>query len=140
MSCAVNPIETYRTTFLLLLKQGKTPLEALQEFGLDQFHAAMLEEVDMRGSAAWEDAQSLLNLASQARREEMNEVDMAQAIDLWLAGWTSETPSSTQVDVMSWYWRRPSRRERRPGRRYASTNQAWKALQRERGSMGQGVT
>lgn len=120
----MNPIDTYRYAFQQLLAQGKTPLEALREFDREKWNAAMLGEIDLGGT-------TLLNLGAAANREEMNEGDMEQATELWLAGWTSETPSKTQVDVMSWYWRRPPRRKGKPGRFYWSTNQAYNAMRKE---------
>lgn len=126
----MNPIDTYRDAFKELLKRGMTPLEALREFERDRFNGALLEELDLRKREAWDDDSSLLSLAARAGREESNETEMEKAIELWIAGWTSETPHSTQEDVMSWYWRRPTRRPGKPGRRYLSTQQAYNAMKR----------
>lgn len=82
---------------------------------------------------------ALFDLLVCAQFEQRNSVDGAdyqQALELWQAGWTSEShePYSdhfwSQVQVMSWYWRAPSKRPGKPGRRYLSTNQAWNAFQR----------
>jgi len=127
----MNPIDTYRDAFKAMLKSGMTPLEALHEFETEKFNAALLEELEIRKGDAWHDANSLLSLAARAGREESNQREMEKAIELWLAGWTSETPHSTQEDVMSWYWRRLPRRKGKPGRRYLSTQQAYNAMKRE---------
>lgn len=64
-------------------------------------------------------------------RQEMNERDFKQAAALWAAGWTAETPHSTQQDIMSYYWRRPPKRKGRKGRLFLSTNQAHNAMMKE---------
>lgn len=115
--------DTYAAIIRRLVEQGATPLEALRSFDRSLLDAAMLNELEEGGRV-------LLDLVAAATREEMNERDMDQAIDLWLSGWKSETPSSTQVDVMSWYWRSPAKTGRAKGRLYRSTNQAWRALRR----------
>lgn len=117
-----------------------THLEALREFDTEQWHAAIRQECDSGSirtnpkTHEWEvedGKPSLIQLAGKALREQMNETDMEQAIVLWMAGWKSETPSKTQVDVMSWYWRRPPIGKRTVGRLFLSTNQAFNALKRE---------
>jgi hypothetical protein len=50
---------------------------------------------------------------------------------LLAAGWTIEWPEH-DLDTWQWAWRRPSRRTGRPGRRFASTGQAYNAMVRER--------
>lgn len=131
---AMNPIDTYRDTFKQLVAQGKTPLEALNEFDRDKWNAAMCAEIDERGES------TLLALGAMAEHEANDLKDMEQAIELWGAGWTSEVPECykhnsksfwRQCPVMSWYWRRPPRRAGKPGRRYLSTNQAYNAMKRE---------
>jgi len=120
--------DTYRDAFQIMLKQGKTPYEALQQFDRDRLNYALrqgIREEDVR------EAGSLFSLCVAAAIEEQDEKDMEQAIALWLAGWTSETPSPTQERVMSWYWRRPSRRKGKPGRLFLSTNQAFNAMMKE---------
>lgn len=135
----MNPIDTYRYAFQQLLAQGKTPLEALRAFDREKWYAAMSEELEQGGT-------TLLNLGAVAGREECDETALEQATELWLAGWTSELPESyrtpqaieaAKVDawrkcaVMSWYWRRPPRRQGKPGRFYWSTNQAYSAMKKE---------
>lgn len=99
----------------------------------------MSEEIDLGRTM-------LLDLAAVAGREECDETAMEQATELWMAGWTSELPDSYKTPeaietakhdtwrrcaVMSWYWRRPSRRQGKPGRKYWSTNQAFNAMKKE---------
>ncbi len=139
---APHPIDTFRDAFLRFLADGKTHAEALEEFDFDDWNAVMMAEIEERGT------RTLLDLCGCAMREEADARDMELAIELWLAGWKSEMPLGytspealeaakhdpwRRCPVMSWYWRRPSRRAGKPGRRYLSTNQAWRALQRERG-------
>lgn len=136
----MNPIDTYRDAFREMMKRGMTPLEALREFDRDRFNAAMSEEI-LSGACVLnpqtfahevhDGLPSLLELASRAGREEMNERDMGDALELWMAGWTSETPHKSQSDAMSWYWRRPPRRKGKPGRLYLSTQQAHNAMKRD---------
>ncbi len=46
------------------------------------------------------------------------------ALELWLEGWTAE-PVRNGLPIMSWAWRRPGKRG---GRRFASTDQAYRNL------------
>lgn len=116
----INHLDTFRE----LLKQGLTPLEALRQFDPEDLRAAVFKGLD-------EGSMDLFRLAVRANREQMNEADLDQAIELWLAGWTSETPHQTQTDIFSWYWRSPPKRKGK-GRRYLSTQQALNALRRQK--------
>jgi hypothetical protein len=137
---AESLIEVYRDAFLQMLKDGKTHAEAMLEFDTAKFDAAMIAEIESGAAKRrfnwrtreWQSASgqvTLLELGAKALRESTNEMDLGQAIELWMEGWTSE-PQRPDADVMSWYWRRPSRRPGRPGRRYLSTNQAYNAMQK----------
>ncbi len=119
--------DTYRDAFLALLKQGKSHLEAFEEFELRDFNLAMLDELK---HGRREGMPSLLELAAIANREQMNSNDMDKAIELWLAGWVSLTPHKCQQNIMSWYWRRPPIRKRKMGRLFLSTDQAFNALKK----------
>lgn len=116
--------DTYRDAFRLLLAQGKSPLEAMREFDDETFKSALRESID-------DGDRTLLTLAGMAWREEMNENDLDLAMELWAAGWSSETLSGTQADIFSWYWRRPPIGKRPKGRLFLSTNQAINALRKE---------
>lgn len=113
------------TLFRANLAAGMTHAEAATLFTPDDLRTALFSE-----EFAPPEAHELLNLLGKAQREEMNDRDMDQAIELWLAGWKSETPHKTQTDVMSWYWRRPARTKTRPGRLFLSTNQAFSAMKK----------
>ncbi len=74
-------------------------------------------------------------------RMDMDDEDMKQALALTAVGWEVITPPPRATPprniwetlaVMSWQWRRPSRRPGKPGRKYESTNQAFRALEREK--------
>jgi hypothetical protein len=61
-----------------------------------------------------------------------------QVLSLIDAGWTPEPPTTGNQGfthpwdaVMSWSWRRPPKHLGRPGRRFASTRQAYNALMRD---------
>lgn len=131
----------YRTTFLAMMNGGKSAWEAFQEFDGKDFNRALVEELSSSNvhvnpktftHETLDGLPSLLTLSSWASREKMNEEDTEKAIELWMAGWTSEADAKTQKDVMSWYWRRPSKRPGKLGRKFHSTNQAFMALRRER--------
>lgn len=131
--------DTYRDAFLLFIEQGMSYSEAREHFDAEEWFQATNQELEERGREAWDDDHSLLNLGARAAWEKGAESDMEQAYELWAAGWTSEVPESCrnnskdfwrQCRPMSWYWRAPSKRPPKPGRRYLSTNQAWLALQR----------
>lgn len=132
--------DIYRDAFLKFLKDGKSPLEALREFDQEEWRNALVAELESGAvrinpktyrAEVHDGLPSLLELGARASREQMNERDMEQAIELWLAGWTSETPHGSQQDIFSWYWRRPSRRPGKPGRKFLSTTQALNTLRRE---------
>jgi hypothetical protein len=112
-----------KDAFLIFLGRGMTHLEALREFDRQEFNNAMLGLLDDHDN-------TLLALVGIAEREAMNEDDLNLALELWAAGWTSETPHTTQNDIFSWYWRRPPSGNRKSGRLFLSTNQAINALRR----------
>lgn len=79
----------------------------------------------------------MLHLAAMHYHQEQNKRDMETALELTAAGWTAEIaanhtphPFTGMVDVMSWYWRAPSKREGKKGRRYLSTGQAYSAFKK----------
>lgn len=72
--------------------------------------------------------EALERYAAQLRAEQEDR-DFDLAIELWLAGWTSE-PIRDGLPIMSWYWRRPPRGKRKRGRLFLSTSQALNALRR----------
>jgi hypothetical protein len=109
-----------------LLSQGKTHAEVEAMFTRQQILDLMCFDGDV------ENRLEFLKLCGLARMEQWNDFDMGKATELWLAGWTSETPHSSQKHmVMSWYWRRPPRTKNLPGRRYLSTDQAYNAMKKE---------
>ncbi len=65
--------------------------------------------------------------------------DRDRILALFDAGWEPGYAAVVFTDAvytwpMSWPWRRPPRRPGTPGRRYASTTQAYNAMVRERGA------
>jgi len=142
----LNPIDTYRDSFLAFVAGGMTHSEALDQFDRKEWNAALVAELSLirlnpktLNMEVHDGLPPLLSLDSMAGREQADQKDMEQAIELWGAGWTSEVPDCfrhnsrdfwRQCPVMSWYWRRPSRRQGKPGRKYLSTNRAWMAMKR----------
>ncbi len=119
-------IDTLRT----LMAKGMTPREACEHFDEQDLSEAMFHD-----DTPHEDTRALLEICAEAMQEKQNERDSTQAIELWLAGWTSEAPHPGQQGrVMSWYWRAPPKGKRPLGRRYLSTNQAFMALKRQQQS------
>lgn len=61
---------------------------------------------------------------------------MEKALELSAAGWKAELhdhtphPYTGNVDVMSWYWRGPPIGNRKQGKLFLSTNQAYNALKK----------
>jgi hypothetical protein len=152
MNNSAYPIDTYRDSFLRFMADGMSYSEALEQFDQDEFANAAFVEMYSREARidllthefVTNDSRklpALFQLLTRAQFEKRNSVDgrdYQQALELWQAGWTSESKTNPpkpgfwhQAQVMSWYWRRPPRRPGKPGRRYLSTNQAWTALQRE---------
>lgn len=139
--------DTYRDAFSGFLANGMTHAEAMEQFDESLLRRAAVDEMmevgiridpetyrqllnDDRGVIPLID---FLGLAEMQRRSQ-RDFDQ-QAVPLMLAGWTSEVPNPTnrkdpwlQCQTMSLYWRAPSKRPGKPGRRYLSTQQAFNAL------------
>lgn len=123
--------EVYLTAFRRFLDEGMTPLEASKQFDKDKLNSAWS---DYLGEP---EARELLDLCVLATGEEMDGRQADKALELWLAGWTSERPEgSLRTDYMSFYWRAPPKRPNKPGRRYLSTDQAFKAMKAQHPSAG----
>lgn len=121
------------------LAQGMDVREAVVEVG-----EVRVQEAWKAAPAHSDTAGRLLAMLSVKGRMDTDDRDMEQALALTDAGWTSEDPRAInsphlpapktiweKTPVMSWYWRAPSKRAGKPGRRYLSTNQAFRAMQRE---------
>lgn len=122
-----------------LIAEGMDVREAILEVGEKRVADAM-----MNAPAKSEAAGRLLACLSVKSRMDSDDKDMEQALELTAAGWTAEDPRAKTnlpppkniwetTAVMSWQWRAPGKRPGKPGRLYLSTNQAFMALQRERG-------
>lgn len=128
--------DSIRDTFLALMKQGMTALEAYREFDPETWKKALRDEIDAGilsdyRCRAEDGGKSLLHYQSEMVWMEMDERDLDLAMELWGNGWTSETPHKSQQHIFQWYWRRPSRRPGKPGRRFVSTTQAYNAMRKE---------
>jgi hypothetical protein len=108
--------------------------------GEEQVEAAFLS-APKAGPDQPEVAGRLLACLAVVGRMNQDDEDMEQALELTAAGWEVQTPPPRatpprniweQTAVMSWKWRRPSRRPGKPGRLFLSTNQAFRALEREK--------
>lgn len=145
-----EPIDVYIDAFRDLLKQGMIHAEAIKEFTKEQVSDTINAELE-RGDSVHvfnyetcevENAcgqETFFDLVILARHQERQIKDFEnEALPLMLAGWTSEDPSPSnskdpwrQTQVMSLYWRAPSKRPGNPGRRYLSTTQAFNAMKRQ---------
>ncbi len=104
--------------------KGLTDGEILQEFNRDDFNKTLRESIE-------EGEDRLLDFAANAGRDNRNIEDLNKAIELWTAGWKSEIPKEFKnLDVMSWYWRRPPIGNRKTGKLFLSTDQAYSALKK----------
>lgn len=147
----MTSIDTLRDTFLHFMERGMNYAEALEQFDKDEFAAAAMQEVFQDEATripgkGWRtnddrDLPGLMEFITRADYEEHDAEQMELAIELWTAGWTSELPCPEiqlgddmdfwrKVQTMSLYWRAPSKRPGRPGRRYLSTQQAYNAMQK----------
>lgn len=108
----------------LLRGKGASVSEAIAGFDKESLRSAMFD-----GGPMTEEQRKLLDLCAEAVREDLNDKDLGQAIELWMAGWTHE-PVTPTSQIMSWYWRAPAKGKRAKGRRYLSTQQALNALHR----------
>lgn len=141
--------DTYRDSFLKFLSEGMTHAEALEQFDETLLRRAAVDELMEVGIRIHpvtyqqllnddRDLTPLIDLLSLGEMQKRSQRDFEQqAVPLMLAGWTSEVPNPTnrkdpwlQCQTMSLYWRAPSKRPGKPGRRYLSTNQAHNALMR----------
>lgn len=122
----------------MLLSQGMTPLEAMEEFDKEEWNVAMVAEMESgilcqhpkTFELMTEDGKlSLLQLSCRASRDKMNDQDIGKALELWMAGWTSH-PVRPDSDVFQWQWRASPKRAGKPGRKYLSTEQAFRALKK----------
>ena len=128
--------DVYKDAFKRFLADGMTHLEAMNQFDSKLFTEALLSEIE----SGYNKEDSLLDLLAIASRMESDLKDFEeQALPLYAAGWTSELPNPEYEDksciwstcaVMSLYWRAPSKRLGKPGRKYLSTNQAFNAMKK----------
>lgn len=115
--------------------------EAIERIGEDRVQKSWLEAPDPRG----DDAGRLLACMAAKSRMDADDEAMEQALVLTSAGWESIDPRPAHLPapknvmektaVASWKWRRPGKRPGRQGKLFLSTNQAWRALMRERGEL-----
>jgi len=149
----MNPSDAYREAFIKFLSEGMTHSEAYGQFDEGELQAAVDAELGITDDEGetdplvlWKRQQekhnenSLFHLCVKAnfeRRQQKNFEE--QAVPLMMAGWTMEIPDShkhnsndfwRQGQVMSLYWRAPSKRAGKPGRKYLSTNQSFNAMMR----------
>lgn len=143
--------DVLRDSFLKFMADGMSYEEALEQFDQREFSNAALAEVESgeaictldRGFVTNDERKlpGLFELLIRANFQRRDSKDMEQAIELWTAGWTSEDPNPQlrksgdfwlQCQTMSLYWRRPPRTKHRKGRLFLSTNQAWRAMKKER--------
>lgn len=145
----MKPIDTLKDCFLRFLAEGMSYAEALDEFDRSEINAAINAELERGDSVQVRNPETMMlqnacghetlfDLVVKAEFQKRNERDFnEQAVPLMLAGWTMENPSPSnskdfwrQTQTMSLYWRAPSKRPGKPGRKYLSTNQAFRALQK----------
>jgi hypothetical protein len=147
----MNPIDTYREAFQKFVAEGMSYMEAEDQFDKELLSAAVEAELergdsvqvfcmDPMGNTNACGHETLFDLVVKASFERRNLHDFeTQAVPLMMSGWTSEQVNPTnskdfwrQVQVMSLYWRAPSKRPRKPGRLYRSTNQAFNAMMKSK--------
>lgn len=145
----MSPIDTYRDAFLKFLAEGMTHEEARAQFDEAELQAAVNAELergdsvqvfnmDPMGNTNACGRETLFDLVVKAGFEKRQRKDFEdQATPLMLAGWTMENvnPNNSkdfwrQTQIMSLYWRAPSKRPGKPGRLYRSTQQAFNAMQK----------
>lgn len=73
-----------------------------------------------------------MEISCRQAAERSNRDAMVQVNALMAAKWQMEVVSESATDPWQWAWRRPGKRPGKPGRRFASTNQAYMALMREK--------
>lgn len=93
---------------------------------LTESEIALLEYKIFEGGVCNHEALNRLSAHYQANQEDR---DFEKAIELWMAGWTSE-PIRPGLRIMSWYWRRPPIGKRPKGRLFLSTDQALNHLRK----------
>ncbi len=145
-----TPADILRDEFQRFVREGSSYAEALEHFDEDDFRKASIEELETSGiridPATYRQLVNddrgvtpLIDLLGLAHMQQRSREDFEQqAMPLMFAGWTSEIPNPSnrkdpwlQCQTMSLYWRAPSKRAGKPGRRYLSTQQAFNAMMRE---------
>lgn len=111
----------------LMMNEGMTAREAIAEMGEEAVQAAL------RKCEADRTMHGILAILADSERERQDEKDLDKALALWAAGWTTDQDRETAVGkrplpIYSWAWRRPAIPPRTTGRRFASTDQAYRNL------------
>lgn len=143
----MNPIDTCLDLFQKFIRDGMTYADAYDQFDRDELQSAVNAELE-RGDSVQVFSmnpigntnacghETLFDCVVKANFEKQQILDFnEQALPLYISGWTSEEPNPSnsrefwrQTQVMSLYWRAPSKRPGKPGRRYLSTQQAFNAM------------
>lgn len=134
--------EIYRDSFLKFIAEGMSYREAMECFDPEELQRAV--NAELRADVVLANhpdvkPTTLFDMVVRGEFEKRNSIDSKsgqQCLALWQAGWTSECANPAvpgfwgQTQLMSLYWRAPSKRPGKPGRRYLSTNQAFNAMQK----------
>jgi hypothetical protein len=87
------------------------------------------------GRSEWVEMPTLDEMIEAHRRRPCDKRTLAEVRALMAAGWLFVLPEGAgDHEPFSWRWRRPPRGNRKVGRLFASTGQAFGALMREGGS------
>jgi hypothetical protein len=116
--------DTVLAMFKEFLNQGKTLTEARNEFSNEQWKSAILESIELQGVT-----HPLFEYGVQESQQSGHQdVLESQCYELWMRGWITE--DNGRKESWAWYWRRPPIGNRKKGKLFLSTNQAFQSLQK----------
>ena len=110
------------------LSKDMSLTEAFNQIGEDALYLAVNDAIDLEGVN-----HPFFKLRCEAGSEESHESGLDQCYELWMNGWKTETTETLYIKLASWSWswRRPPKGNRKVGKLFPSTNQAYQAMKRE---------
>lgn len=116
-------IEIYRQVIAAAMAAGSTAIDAVDLIGLDKVS-------DVLDACAWQD-DFLSLIMVDAMHEATDEITLGEAVELWLAGWTSKRTHRSDY-LADLQWTSPAPEGRKHGTIYKSTARAIKALRNQK--------
>ena len=111
--------------FIRFRNEGMTLTEAKNQFEAEDWNNSIRESLKLRGTN-----HPLFQFAAQEGKEAAHDSALnSQCYELWMAGWVTE--ENGRDDAWAWYWRRPAKGNRKKGKLFLSTNQAFNSYKKD---------